>query len=120
MESFVKPQSSFGDLTNVDPKKLQDLETVLTTILASPIARDTFAQIIEGRPTRTPDSDEIKKSKDPSRKTITNGNNVKPGREAVQRFDEIKAAFGPLDLIIDLQVRRLSLLILCSISIDLV
>ena len=44
---------SFGDLTNIDPEKLQDLETVLTTILALPIARDTLAQVIEGRPTRT-------------------------------------------------------------------
>ena len=120
MEPFFRTQPISGDLTNVDPKKLQDLETFLTTILALPTARDTFAQIIGGRPTRTPYSVEIKKSKDPSRKTIINGNNVKPSREAVQRFDEIKAAFSPQDLIIDLQVRRLSMLILCSNPIDLV
>ena len=120
MESLSKTQPSFGDLTNVDPKKLQDLETVLTTILALPIARDTFAQIIEGRPTRTPYSDEIKKFKNPFRKTIITGDSVKPSHEAVQRFDEIKAAFAPQNLMIDFQVRRLSMLILYSVSTDLV
>lgn len=110
MEFFDKDQPSFGNLTNVDPKKLQDLETVLTAILALPIAPDTFAQIIEGRPTRTPYSDEIKKSKDPFIKTIIISDNVEPSHEAVQRFEEIKAAFAPQDLIMDLKVRRLSIL----------
>ena len=107
MESFVKDKASFCHLTNVDPNKLQDLETVLTTILALPIARDTFAQVIEGRPTRTPYSDEIKKSKDPFEKTIIIGDSVKPNHEAVQRFEEIRAAFKPQELTMDLKVRRL-------------
>ena len=106
MESFIKDKASFGHLINVDPKKLRDLETILTTILALPIARDTFAQVIEGRPTRTPYSDEIKNSKDPFEKTIIIGNNVKPNHEAVQRFEEIRAAFKPQELIMDLKVRR--------------
>ena len=120
MESFVNNQTSFGNLTNVDPKKLQDLEIVLTTILALPIARDAFAQVIEGMPTRTPYSDDIKKSKNPLNKTIIISDDVKPSHKAVQKFDEIKAAFAPQDLIIDLKVRGLSILVLCSVQTDLV
>ena len=120
MESFFQNQPNFGNLTNVDPKKLQDLEAVLTAILALPVARDTFAQIIEGRPLRTPYSDEIKKSKDPSIKTIIISDNVKPSHKAVQRFEEIKAAFAPQDLIMDLKVRHLSILRLCSVQTDMV
>ena len=116
MESFVKNKPGFGHLTNLDPEKLQDLETVLTKILDLPIARDTFAQVIEGRPTRTPYSDEIKKSKDPFDKTIIISDNVKPSHDAVQRFEEIKAAFAPQDLIMDLKVRCLSILILYTVQ----
>ena len=120
MDSFFINQPSFGNLTNVDPQKLQDLETVLTAILALPIARDTFAQIIEGTPTRTPYSDEIKKSNDPYIKTIITSDKVKPSLEAVQIFEEIKAGFAPQDLIMDLKVRHLSILRLCSVQTYLV
>ena len=120
MYTFFKNQPSFGHLINVDPKKLQDLETVLTAILALPIARDTFSQIIQGRPTRTPYSDEIRNSKDPSIKTIITSDNVKPSHEAVQRFEEIKAAFAPQDLIMDLKVRHLSILRFCSVHTNMV
>ena len=120
MESFCNNQPSFGNLTNVDPQKLQDLETVLTAILSLPIARDTFAQIIEGRPTRTPYSDEIKETKGPSIKTIIISDNVKPSHEAVQRFEGIKAAFAPEELIMDLKVRHLFILRLCSVQTDMV
>ena len=115
MESIASHMPSFGHLTNIDPEKLQDLETVLTTILALPIARDTLAQVIEGTPIRTPFSDEIKKSKSTFRKTIIVGDNVKPRHEAVQKFDEIKTAFAPQDLIIELKVRSLSILTLYSV-----
>lgn len=120
IESIASDMPSFGDLTNVDPEKLQDLETVLTTIRALPIARDTLAQVIEGRPTRTPFSDEFKKSRSTFHKTIIVNDNVKPSHKAVQKFDEIKTAFAPQDLIIDLEVRSLSILmILYPVQTDL-
>lgn len=119
MESIASDMANFGNLTNTDPEKLQDLKTVLTTILALPIARDTFAQIIDGTPTRTPFSDEIKNSKFPFHKTIIVSDNVKPSHEAMQKFDEIKTAFAPQDLIIELEVRSLSMLILYSVQTDL-
>ncbi len=115
MESIASDMPSFGDLTNIDPEKLQDLKTILTTILALPIARETFAQVIEGRPTRTPFSDEFKRQNLMFHKTIIVGENLKPSHEAVQRFDEIKTAFVPEDLIIELKVRSLSALILYSV-----
>ena len=110
----------FGKLTILDPEKLQNLETVLTTILALPIARDTLAQVIEGIPTRTPFSDEIKNSSDSFSKTIIVGDNVGPGHKAVQKFDEMKTAFALQDLIIELKVRSLFILILYSVQTDLV
>lgn len=119
MESIASDMPSFGDLTNVDPEKLRDLETVLTTILALPIARDTLAQVIEGRPTRTPYSDEIRNSTLPFHKTIIVSDNLKPSHKALQKFEEIKQAFAPQDLIIDLKVRSLSILILYAVQIDL-
>lgn len=89
------------------------------TILALPIARDTLAQVIEGTPTRTPFSDEIKKSKFTYHKTIIVGDNIKPSHKAVQKFDEIKTVFAPQDVIIELKVRSLSILILYPVRTDL-
>lgn len=111
--------SSFGHLTNLDPGKLQDLETVLTAILALPITRDTLAQVIEGRPTRTPFSDEIKNAEFKFDKTIIVGDNVKPGHQAMRQFDEFKTAFALKDLILELKVRSLSILIPYSVQTDL-
>lgn len=54
MGSNVNKVSTFTDLANLEAKKLQQLETVLTSILALPIARDTYAQIITVIPTDNP------------------------------------------------------------------
>ena len=119
MESVASDMANFGSLTNIDPENLQDLKTVLTTILALPIARDTFAQVIDGTPTRTPFSDEIKNSKFTYSKTIIVNDNMKPSHKAVQKFDEIKTAFAPQNLMIELKVHSLSILLLYSVQTDL-
>ena len=119
IEPITSDMSGFGHLTNLDPEKLRDLETVLTTILALPITRDTLVQVIEGTPTRTPYSDEIKNAEFKFDKTIIVGDNVKPSHKAMQKFDEIKTAFAPQDLIIELKVRSLSISIPYSVQIDL-
>lgn len=108
MNSFARDVPGFGDLTNVSVEKLEELEKILGIILALPIARDTFAQIIEGTPTRTPFSDEIKQSSSPVRRTVIVNDNAKPSDEAVQKFEEIRSAFEPQNLIIDLKVHTLS------------
>ena len=117
MESIASGMPSFGNLTNIDPEKPRLGDTPYDN--SSLIARDTFAQIIEGVPIRTPFSDEIKNSRRSFSKTIIVRDNAKPSREAVQKFDEIKTAFAPQNLVIDLKVRSLSILILYPFSTDL-
>lgn len=43
--------SGFADMTHLGAQKLQELDKVLKSILALPIAQDTFAQIIDGSTT---------------------------------------------------------------------
>ena len=93
MESYVNNMPTFGDLTNVSVEKLQELSAVLAKILALPIARDTYAQIIDGKPTRIPHSDQDKASQS------------QPTDQAVQEYEKIRKAFAPENLLIDLKVR---------------
>ncbi|CAF9942940.1 MAG: hypothetical protein ALECFALPRED_010271 [Alectoria fallacina] len=106
MESIANDMADFGKVTIIDPEKLKDLKTVLTTILALPIARDTFAQVIDGTPTRTPFSDEIKSSRFTFSKTVIVNDNMKPSHKAVQKTDEIKTAFAPQDLMTELKLAQ--------------
>lgn len=96
---------TFGDLTNVSAEKLQELETLLTAILASPIAKATYAQIIDGTPLRTPYSDEIKAAESGLRKTISVGDRKTPSNHALQEYEKIRTIFAPQDLKLDLKVR---------------
>ena len=99
MESYVNNMPTFGDLTNVSVEKLQELNAVLAKILALPIARDTYAQIIDGKPTCTPYSDRNKASQS------------QPTDQAVQEYEKIRKAFAPENLRIDLEVRDPSVLV---------
>ena len=96
---------TFGDLTNLSFEKLQELETLLESILASPLARDTYAQIIDGSPIRTPYSDGIKADENSWRETIIVGDKTKPSDEALQEYEKIRTGFAPQILRIDLKVR---------------
>ena len=51
MRSNFNQVSEFSDLFHLSANKLQQLDTVLKSILALPIAQDTYAQIIDGNPT---------------------------------------------------------------------
>ncbi len=95
---------TFGDLTNLSVEKLQELSTVLTTVLALPVARDAYAQIIDGKPTRTPYSEvNLRQSKTGKINSISG--NSKPTDQAFQEYEKIRKAFTPQDLLIDLKVR---------------
>lgn len=96
----------FGDLTNVSVEKLQKLKTVFRHILALSIARDTYAQIIDGTPTRTPFSDEIKESRSTFYQTIIDSDNTKPTDKATQKYEGIRSKITPQDLVIDLKVAQ--------------
>ena len=107
-----------GDLSNLSAEKLQELETLLKSILALPIARDTYAQIIDGTPTRTPYSDDIKAFRSPLRKTIIVNDNSEPSGRAMQLYEETRTTFAPQGLKIDLKACTSSLMIFHFINPD--
>ena len=105
IESDVNEGPIFGHLTNLSPEKLGDLETLLKSILALPVARETYAQIIDGTPIRTPYSEDIKALRSRLRETIIVNDNSKPSDQAMQLYEEIRTKFAPQTLKIDLKVR---------------
>ncbi len=104
---------TFGDLTNVSVEKLQELNTVLARILALPLARDTYAQIIDGKPTRNlyPENPEgSKTSQSGSGKGSSADGNSEPTDRPMEEYEKIRKAFTPANLLIDLNVRDPSLI----------
>ena len=99
IKSNTSLMPKFGDLANLRPEKLQELETVLGSILALPVARETYSQIIDGKRIRT-GSKNTKASKSPIA-----SDKPKPSDRAMQQFEEIRTSFSPQGLRIDLQVR---------------
>ena len=85
MESNVTDVSTWPGTSNLNAEKLEQLETILTSILAMPIARETYAQIIDGSVVR---------------------DNSKTSDEAIQKYEEIRKGFTVQALKIDTQVQR--------------
>lgn len=83
MESKLTEVSPCLGLTNLSAEKLQPLEVALTSILAMPIARDTYAQMIDGTSVRDHPS---------------------PSNEAIQQYEEIRKGFAVRALKIDTKV----------------
>ena len=108
INSNAKELPGFGRLTHLKPEKLQELNAVLKLILALPVAREAYAQIIDGTPTRTPYSDDIKAHRSYFSKTIIVNHNTKPSDQATQQYEMIRAAFTPEGLIVDVKVRSYS------------
>lgn len=50
MASTLNHLSGFSNLLHLSVEKLQQLDVVLKSILALPIAEDIFAQVIDGKP----------------------------------------------------------------------
>lgn len=84
MESNVTEVSTWPGISNLSAEKLQQLETVLTSILTMPIARNTYAQIIDGSVVR---------------------DHSKISDEAIQQYEEIRKGFTARALKIDTQVQ---------------
>ena len=83
MASTLNHLSGSSDLLHLSVEKLQQLDVVLKTILALPIAEDAFAQIIGGTPSWQ----------------------SKPSDEARQQYGEFRRAFSVQALKLNAQVR---------------
>ncbi len=83
METNVTEVSTWPDISTLGAEKLQQLETIMTSILAMPIARDTYAQIIDGSVVH---------------------DHSKISDKAIQQYEEIRKGFTARALKIDTQV----------------
>ena len=82
MMSNINKMSDFTQLIHLSAGKLQQLDTVLTSILLLPIAQDTFAQVIHGKTTWQSSPSEV----------------------AREQFDEFRKSFSAKVLKLDTQV----------------
>ena len=112
MQQVESNPGEMCDLSNLSAEKLQELETLLKSILALPIARETYAQIIDGLPTQTPYSNDIKALKSFLTETIIISDNSEPSDRAMQLYQEIKTTFAPRKLKIGLKARSPSFITL--------
>ena len=83
MKSKAYKEFHLSDLSILDPGESQQLDNVLKILMNSSLAQDTFAQIIDGRPTRQ----------------------SQPSQEAREKYNEFRASFSANDLKLDTQVR---------------
>ena len=83
MDFNVTGASGTGNLAPLSAEKLKQLETVLKSILALPIAQDTYAQIIDGEPIQQPGLESI----------IPRSPTVGPSDGAMQQYEEIRKFF---------------------------
>ena len=88
------------DLSNLDVDKLRCLERTLASILATAVAEDIFAQIIDGRPTRPSFIKNYGYTVDDS----TISDKTEPSEESTQLFQEIRAGFTPQILLLEIKV----------------
>lgn len=109
MDTKAHENLNFGDLSNLDVNKLQELDTVLASILALPVTQEASSQIIAGKPTRSPFSDDIKTKRCYMHETFIDSDNAKPSDQAVREYENIRKAFTPQSLKIDLNVCTLPL-----------
>lgn len=110
MDLKAHENPNFGDLSNLDVNKLQELDTVLGSILALPVAQKAFSQIIAGKPTRSPFSDDIKTRSCYMHETFIDRDGAKSSDQAVRQYEHIRKAFTSQGLKIDLNVCTLPLI----------
>ena len=83
MESKANNDIHFSDLSILYPGELQELDSILRLLLNLSVAQDTFAQILDGRPTWQ----------------------SQPSPQAREKYNEFKASFSARSMKLDTQVR---------------
>ena len=103
MDSPVDRIPTFADLANLSADKYQHLESTLSFILASPAAQDTYAQLIDGRPTW---QSYVRDSGFPDEVTIVSDHPT-PSDKAIQQYEEIRTALTLHAIKMDVNVQLL-------------
>ena len=90
---------SLAGLSDLNPSKLELLDRALKSILLSAIAQDTFAQIIDGQPTRSSYKDNYRTVWEPdvSERTC-------PTEASIREWTKIKEIFVPQTLKLDVRL----------------
>lgn len=88
------------DLARLSPEKLQPIEDTLSAILTLSSAIDTFAQIIDGTPTRT----SFYRNYGPPGDDSTVSERLEPSDAAIQMYSNVRTAFSAQDLRMPTQV----------------
>ena len=101
MDSPVEKLPTFADLTNLSSDKFQQLESTLAFILASPAAQDTYAQLIDGKPTW---QSYANNPGFPNEVTIVS-DHPNPSDEALQQYEEIRAGLTLHAIKMDINVQ---------------
>ena len=83
MESKVDKNFHVSDLRILYPEDLQQLDNILKILLNTSVAHNTFAQIIDGRPTLQ----------------------SQPSQKAREKYNEFRASFSAQRLKLDTKVR---------------
>ncbi|KAF6230551.1 hypothetical protein HO133_004895 [Letharia lupina] len=104
MFSQVTETPRFAELANLSIDRLKQLETTLASILASPNAQDTYAQIIDGRATWQSHVDP--NTRGFPNETIIVSDHPTPSDGAMQLYEEIRTVFTPQALKIDVQLAQ--------------
>ena len=95
MKSNVRNVPGFASLIQLRPAKLRQLDTVLKSILALPIAQDTYAHIMDTKPAK--DSLVVNDA--------STSDDQSPSHEAQQRYKEFRDGFTAQTLKLDTEVR---------------
>ena len=101
MESQVTDMPIFADLANLSNEKLQQLESTVKFILASPAAQNIYAQLIDGR--RTWQSYTDPETRGFCYKATPSSDHPNPSNDAMRLYEEIRTALTLQGLKVDIK-----------------
>lgn len=97
---MMDPTPGFANLADIEPQKLDRLGKVWAAVLALPHAVDSYAMIIDGRPTRSSFISTYGRLEYNTQVLDED----EPSEHSRDLFNEIRAAFSVHDLRVDIQV----------------
>ena len=99
MNSHYDQSPGFADLASLSTKKIQQLDTILASILELPSTQSTYAQVIDGK--RTWQSYIDPNTYGFQKETTIVSDHPNPSDRAMQLYEEIRMKFTPQVLRLD-------------------